>query len=170
MANSKKGAANRSATPNNTPFVNTNAGGTVVLNQTQESGLQTSQNADHPAQVVEVETTASISRKNAQKVADELSAQIVYGNSRGEFFTMHNRALLSENGDTSKVEVFDFSKQVVTLDDTRPIEQINMENNIKHIITAEDLQNNPGLEVQGIKLGDEIDFVPGAASPGANQA
>jgi phosphopentomutase len=31
---------------------------------------------------------------------------------------------------------------------------------VKHIVTEEDLVNNPDLETKGIKVGDEIEFVP----------
>jgi len=47
-------------------------------------------------------------REKAKKIADAHTVSVVYANSKGEFFTVYNYALLSVDNQKDKLKTFDF--------------------------------------------------------------
>lgn len=86
-------------------------------------------------------------QKKAFKVATDNGVKIVFKNSKGEYFTSKNLALLSD--EPKNIETYDFTKFETTAGDTGDGKEARK-------LTAIDFTNFPALKEKGYQEGDVL--------------
>ena len=88
-----------------------------------------------------------VATESAKSIAGAIGVKKLYENSKGEYFTELNLAMLSDKKDNIKLHDFTAEEEVVS--------QVKTE---KRTVTALDLQANPELVEEGVKVGDVVEI------------
>lgn len=91
----------------------------------------------------------------ALKIATDNNVQVVYANSKDEFFTNLNRA--EDSDDKKNIETFDFSKVAASSDESDKDDSGGTGKDVKlYKLTKADADKYPELAANGWKEGDEV--------------
>lgn len=91
--------------------------------------------------------SAGSSSSEAKAIAKKLGVSLLFSNSKGEYFTDLNRALLSDKKENVKEHRFSHEEETVV---SEPVM-------VKKVLTADDFKTTPELKEKGFKVGDDIE-------------
>lgn len=95
----------------------------------------------------------SVPASEAKTIAKKLGVSLLFSNSKGEYFTDHNRALLSDKAENVKEHRFNADE----LDTEDKAEKGEPVKSAKKVLTEDDFKTTPELKEKGYKVGDEIE-------------